>query len=203
MNPESFSSENIDFALSLSTPRCFFAKIDLKSAYRGVPINPFHSQLRGFRWSLVFGVKEFFVDNYLCFGLACAPAIFNKISCAIARHLRTLGFEIVVYLDDFLIIASDPVVCRAGQQTLLKILQDLGFEINWKKVIQPAQKIDFLGYVLDSVAEEVLLPYEKMAHLSTMAASLSKKNKVSKPPSGDFGPHVLCRMGNLRNPQFY
>lgn len=43
--------------------------------------------------------------NISCFGLACAPAIFDCVSFAIARMLDRRRFCIVVYLDDILIIS--------------------------------------------------------------------------------------------------
>ena len=51
---------------------------------------------------------EYFVDNRLCLGVSCAPAIFfNPISNAIVRMMARRGFPAIFnYLDDFLIIGN-------------------------------------------------------------------------------------------------
>lgn len=84
---ENFSFESIDDALSLSAPNCFYAFVVIEKPYRQVPVYPTHRQLQSFSWN--FGkTDEYFVDNCLSFGLACAPAIFHRISSAIARRMR-------------------------------------------------------------------------------------------------------------------
>lgn len=62
---------------------------------------PDHWQPHGFRWQLPGMPEQFFGDRFLCFGLATAPAVFNKIFCAIARMVQRSGHRIVSYLDDF------------------------------------------------------------------------------------------------------
>ena len=102
---EKFCFESIDDALQMSSPNCFFAVVDIKAAYRSVPVFPPHRQLQGFRWQFNGENEEhFYIDNFLCFGLANAPSIFNRISAAIVRMLRKRGHRVVAYLDDFLLI---------------------------------------------------------------------------------------------------
>ena len=44
---------------------------------------------------------------------------------------------VVVYLDEFLIIGSTEAACQAAFLCLLQLLQDLGFDISWHKVVHP------------------------------------------------------------------
>ena len=39
---------------------------------------------------------EYFVDNRLCFGVSCAPAIFNRLSNAIVRMMAQRGFHLLL-----------------------------------------------------------------------------------------------------------
>ena len=39
---------------------------------------------------------EYFGDNHLCFGLSCAPAIFNRLSNATVRMMSRRGFKAIV-----------------------------------------------------------------------------------------------------------
>ena len=87
---ESFRMNSIDTAVSVSTDNCFYAIVDIESAWRWVSVFPPHRELQGFRW--MFGPHdpsryEYFVDNRLCFGVSCTPAIFNRLSNAVVRMM--------------------------------------------------------------------------------------------------------------------
>ena len=120
---------SIDTAVSFSSRHCYYAIVDIESAWRWVPVYPPHRELQGFRW--MFGefdpsLYEFFVDNRLCFGLSCAPAIFNRLSNAIVRMMSRRSFTAVVnYLDDFLIICRTHAECQQGLATLISLLYSL------------------------------------------------------------------------------
>ena len=124
---------------------------------------------------------EYFVDNRLCFGLSCAPAIFNRLSNAIVRMMSRRGFTAIVnYLDDFLIIGNTYAEFQNGLATLINLLHSLGFNISWKKVISPAQRVTFLGIELDSSTMSIRLPADKLNRLNTLVTSFSDKVSASK-----------------------
>ena len=54
------------------------SKIDLKDAFRLIPINPSDWNLLGIQWR-----GKFYVDICLPFGLRSAPYLFNRLSQAI------------------------------------------------------------------------------------------------------------------------
>ena len=155
--------------------------MDIKAAYRAVPVFPPHRQLQGFRWKFDWERTEhYFVDNFLCFGLANAPAIFNRISTAIARFLRLKNHIVVVYLDDFLLIGSTYARCLESQNALLNLLQSLGFPICWEKLAAPAQRVQFLGIIIDSVHCRLELPQEKVQSLLLTLEGFRNRKKMSK-----------------------
>ena len=181
---ESFRMNSIDTAVSVSTSNCFYAIVDIESAWRWVPVFPPHRQLQGFR--RMFGQHDpsryqYFVDNRLCFGVSCAPAIFNRLSNAIVRMMARRGFHSVVnYLDDFLIIGNTQAECQQGLITLIRLLHSLGFNVSWKKVVSPSQRVTFLGIELDSTTMSLRLPSDKLDHLDTLVTSFSNKVSASK-----------------------
>lgn len=77
------------------------AKVDLKSAYRSVPISS-HSQ-RVTRLKRQFGKQTVYLrDTKLCFGSKLAPGIFHRLTQAVRGMLKRHGLAVtVVYLDDF------------------------------------------------------------------------------------------------------
>lgn len=124
---------------------------------------------------------HYYVDNRLCFGLSCAPFIFNRISNAIVRMMGRRGFRAVVnYLDDFL-IGSTQEECQRGLLTLINLLHYLGFNVSWRKVVSPTQRITFLGIELDSSIMSLRLPEDKLTLLTDLVNTFSHEASASKP----------------------
>ena len=177
---ESYRYKSIDDAIALMRPDCFFATVDIKSAYRWVPVYPPHRTLQGFRWAFN-GSYKYFTDNFLCFGLKNAPSIFHRISCALTRMMARNGFSnIVNYLDDFLIVASSREECLRAQLTLIHLLHSLGFQVNWSKLSGPSQSVKFLGIILDSIAMQAFVPEDKISALEDQLTFLISHRKASK-----------------------
>ena len=118
---ESFRMNSIDSAVSFSTPYCFYSIVYIESAWRWIPVFPPHPELQGFRW--MFGTHDssqyhYYVDNRLCFGLSCAPFIFNRISNAIVRMMARRGFRAVVNYRKSSIkppLSNKPPLFRGGK----------------------------------------------------------------------------------------
>ena len=73
-------------------------KIDLKSAYRIVPLHPQDQYLFGVTWD-----NWVYVDQALPFGLHSAPVIFTAVADAIGWALLEVGLHFHIhYLDEFL-----------------------------------------------------------------------------------------------------
>jgi len=140
---------------------------------------PPHRELQGFRW--MFGPHnpsqyQYFLNNRLCFGLSCAPSIFNRLSNAIVRVMHRRGFSCVInYLDHFLIIGKSRDDCQRALLSLINLLHSLGFKVSWKRVVSPAQRVTFLGIELDSQTLSLRLPEDKLHRLSEAVLSFSTK----------------------------
>ena len=177
---ESYRYKTIDDAIALMHPGCYFATVDIKSAYHWVPVYPPHRTLQGFRWAFN-GSYKFFTDNFLFFSLKNAPSIFHRISCAITRMMARKGFgNIVNYLDDFLIVASSREECLRAQLTLIHLLHSLGFQVSWSKLSGPSQRVKFLGIILVSIAMQASIPEDKISSLEDQLNFLLSKHKASK-----------------------
>ena len=73
-------------------------KLDLKDAYRIVPVHPADFPLPGIRWR-----ERVYIDRALPFGLRSAPKLFNAVADTIACVLSQHGItHLLHYLDDFL-----------------------------------------------------------------------------------------------------
>ena len=98
------------------------AKVDIKSAYRIVPVHSEDRALLGMLWD-----GALYVDSVLPFG--SAPKIFTAIADALEWRVKEEGVEVIFhYLDDFLIVAppdsTTALVLRLPREKLrdLKLL---------------------------------------------------------------------------------
>ena len=137
------------------------AKLDLKDAYFTILI---HKEDKAF---LKFSFKgKIYQFKCLLFGLACAPWVFTKILKPLAAQLR----QLIVYIDDILFPAESNEMARDHVMGLLYLLENLGFVISKLKcVLDPMQIIEFLGFSVNSVQQELSLPARKVKKIRAKA----------------------------------
>ena len=163
---ERFSYQSIQDAVDLTKPGYYYAKVDLANAYRSVRIHPSNYSATGLKWTFAGESKpRWMIDRSLPFGARASPFHFNKLSQAVRDMMQRRGFQVVAYLDDFLIVAPTYATCLAGLNTLISLLRKLGFHINYSKVEGPLQRIVFLGLVLDSVNRTLEIPQPKLQEM--------------------------------------
>lgn len=152
-----FKLEDYRTALKLITPNCFLTSIDLKDAYFLLPIDSHYRKYLRFRFGA--NLYEF---TCLPFGLNIAPYIFTKLMKPVAKALRQKGIISVFYLDDILLINNTQNKCIKNTKITLKLLQTLGFKVNFKKSnLIPQQEIKFLGFLYNTMSMTISLPNEK------------------------------------------
>jgi hypothetical protein len=143
--PQKFSSENITSALGLISSKDHMVTVDLKDGFFHVPVHERDQQYLGIEWN-----GQYYVFQALPFGLNVSPYYFQKVVRCVIQALRAKGLRIMVYVDDFLLMAPRGLALQ--QKTLLvTTLRQLGFIINWSKsMLVPDSKVTFLGHILDS-----------------------------------------------------
>ena len=138
------------------------AKVDVKSAYRNIPVHPEDRWMMGMMWE-----GALYIDTCLPFGLRSAPKIFTAIADAVEWILQREGASgIMHYLDDFLVVgAPNPSECAATLTTLLRVFDRLGLPVALEKLEGPLSCLVFLGFELDSEAMTIRLPQLKLREL--------------------------------------
>ena len=152
-----FKMEDLHCLKYLLQENDFLCKIDLKDAYFLVPLCMSSRKCVRFGW--LGNLYEFLC---LCFGLGPAPRIFPKLLKVPIALLRRLNICLVIYLDGIVLMGRTEEILMS-RNTLIFLLQHLGFVINLKKsVLTPSQQIEFLGLTIDTYTMTVALTEEKM-----------------------------------------
>ena len=165
------------------------AKLDLKSAYRKIPVHPNDQMLLGIEWA---GVT--YIDKALPFGLRSAPKIFSAIADALTWAMIQAGVHTVIhYLDDFFFCSSaDSEECARSLSIATSLCERLNVPVAPKKVYGPATTLCFLkGCIeIDSRAQELRLPQEKLHRLKELLGQWSGRKVATK-------QQLQCLLGHL------
>ena len=135
------------------------AKIDIKSAYRLVPVSPLDRPLLGITWR-----GQYYIDARLPFGLRSAPKIFNAIADVLEWCFRHEGVALVDhYLDDFIILGPPNCEnCARDLRIIREVSTALGIPLAEEKCEGPCTVLTFLGIQIDTVRMSLSLPAEKL-----------------------------------------
>ena len=144
------------------------AKLDIKQAYRNVPVCPDDRILLGMAWE-----GRVYIDKTLPFGLRSAPMLFSAIAEALAWIMRKEGASIVFnYIDDYFTLGKpNSSECRKNLSAMIETCNKAGFPVEESKLLGPVTCIPFLGLELDSVTLQIRLPQEKLTRLLDLLAA--------------------------------
>ena len=145
IKPTHFRMETIRYILPLLRRGEWATSIDLSDAYLHIPIHPEHRKF------LMFELEgKFYKFQALPFGLSTAPRVFTRVARVVGAHLRRMGINIFMYLDDWLIVAGSESLAARDTQRVLDVTQSLGWIVNREKSdLTPSQRPVFLGTILD------------------------------------------------------
>ena len=169
------------------------AKLDIKSAYRLVPIHPSDRPLLGMVWR-----GDIYVDMMLPFGLRSAPKIFTAIADALEWCIRQRGVRFIAhYLDDFVTFGPPgSSECQRNVQVILETCKELGVPLADEKQEGPTTKLTLLGIQIDTEEATLSLPPEKLLRLQQEVAKwVARKSCTRKELESLLGTlQFACRV---------
>lgn len=143
------------------------AKLDLREAYRMVPVHPQDRLFLGMQWR-----GKVYIDTTLPFSLHLAPKIFSAIPDGLVWVIHAKGFTHTLhYLDDFLLLGpADTSCCTESLCTTISLCKELGVPIAEEKTEGPASSITFLGIEINTVSQQLRLPQSILLELKSLLA---------------------------------
>ncbi|KAK3084124.1 hypothetical protein FSP39_008557 [Pinctada imbricata] len=158
--------------------RCaIIARLDIKSAFRLIPINPSDFELLGFKIS-----DYFFVDKCLPFGCSISCNLFEKFANFLEWQfkLRFNTNNVVHYLDDFLLAGeSNTLNCQLSMKQFSSLCEELGIPLAVEKTLGPSTVLAFLGLEIDTNLMCVRIPDDKLNKLKEELSRMLNKKKTT------------------------
>ena len=171
-----------------SLPDTLLAKVDIKHAFRLLPVHPADRHLT-MEWK-----QSIYIDTCLPFGLRSAPKLFNILADLLYWVTTQQGVTFLMhYFDDFLMFGpSDSPVCHLN--TFTQVCDELGIPLATEKLEGPSTSLTFLGIIKTSGSEsrprkvELVSAHKKNA--TTTESILHITMKLVKTPTKQ--PYRIC-----------
>lgn len=141
-------------------PGAFLWKTDLSRAYRQLRSDPCDTPLLCFKYKGLY-----FADLCPSFGARLSGAACQRTTSALAYIMRSSGHHILVYLDDFCGAAPDLIKAKKAYTAITDLCAHLGLQLAPEKCTPPSQRLEWLGFLVDTVAMTVTIPAKKLAEI--------------------------------------
>ena len=170
---------NIRNAIPYLFSGAFMFKIDIDSAFRQVPIHSDDTKYFHYFW---FG--RFFRDLRTPFGARNSPGTFNRLTAIVRLIMLSLGYDILIFVDDFW-GCGDLTVSSRTFATLFALLVELGLPPSEKpdKTVAPTQQLTWLGFVIRTFCNSpasITADPEKIKRLKAKLYMMTKTRSASK-----------------------
>ena len=153
-------------------------KIDLKSAFRQLPVRREDWHLLGVHWQ-----GSWYVDKCLPFGLRSSPALFDRLASAIEWIMRhNYGIQhLIHYLDDFFTAgpAGSPV-CFQNMAKMNEVCRSVNAPTKVEKEEGPSTSLTFLGILLDTTSMQASISVERKTELLKAIEDMRGKRTCTK-----------------------
>ena len=170
-----FKMESLSDVLKTIKTDVWMANSDLKDAFFTVPVHISHQKYFKFGW-----FQNFYKFLGMPNGDSDAMRIFTKIRKSVFGHLRNQGHIFLIFVDDSYLQGDTKHECMNNIIATIDFFSSLGFSIHTgKSVLIPTQKVEFLGFLIDSKNMKISLTNKKTEHLTLKI----KKFLVNKSPN--------------------
>ncbi len=135
----------------------YLYSVDIRAAYRNLLCCP--------RAYALFNIKfdgKFYVDRALPFGARWSARNCQRVTDAITWIMSKQGHSLLNYIDDFVGWSDNLKSAQQGYEMLRQLLKDLGLPEAVEKSQPPSNKVTWLGYIIDTKANELRIPPAKL-----------------------------------------
>lgn len=158
-----FRYASVDDAVNLSSPNCWYGKLDLSNCFLSFPLHPDVVPYFTFRFD-----GQLYQFTRMPFGLTTAPLVCTQLLSVVAFAIRRAIKRFVRYLDDFLFLADSREALSRALTAAQQIFADFGLVVNPSKTEGPVQSITFLGIEINSIEQTLACTADRIAELRAL-----------------------------------
>ncbi len=182
ISKEEFPTEYVHFDVATALVRkmgrgCLLSKVDIKHAFRLLPVRPKDWPLLVYFWE-----GKYYVDLKLPFGARSSPSIFTDFAdllCWIFSN--NYGLVIIHYADDYLLFTTNCIfLAEKNLETLLQVFDSLDVPVATDKLIGPSSKIVYLGIEIDTVDFTLSIPQAKVSEVISVLPTWCDRRTCKK-----------------------
>lgn len=157
-------------------PGCLLTKLDVKAAFKRVPVRPEDRALLGLQWR-----DKYYYERVLPFGLRTSGYRWEMYAAALHFFFeKHVGVRICIhYVDDFLLVAppGEQSAAEAQRDAVESMCETLGATLERKKRVGPTTCLEFLGIELDTERMQMRLTEARVAALRALLADVGKPQR--------------------------
>lgn len=166
-----FTCATVHDEARLLKPGAYMGGIDLERYYNQLTLSEADAELIG-----VFLPRDlsdphceeggYYKAVKAVFGVSCFPFYGATVSSCLSALLWEEGIPNIFMTDDFRVFGDTEAECQARLDRAVEIILSLGLRLQEIKIMPPAQRMPFMGILMDSVARRMSLPPHKGANYS-------------------------------------
>ena len=157
---------------------CLMSKLDIKHAYRLLPVRSDQWHLLAYFWE-----GNYYVDMVLPFGLRSSGGIFNHFAnlvCWIINHKYGVT-NLIHYSDDFFLVGAKDVALAEKELAIVKqAFQDMGIPLATDKIEGPSTEMIYLGILINSKDLTIAITPDRYSDITSVLPKWMSRRTCTK-----------------------
>lgn len=150
-------------------------KADLAQAYRQLRADPIDAPLLCIQFQ-----NKIYIDKCPPFGCRSSSAACQRVANALSFLMAGKQHHCLAYLDDFAGCCADIQQARQAFNYFKQLALHLGIQLSHHKCTEPATKVEWLGYFIDTEKMTVSIPAEKLKEVVEECGTWFHKKRATK-----------------------
>ena len=164
----------------------YLATLDISRAYKNFTSDPLDWPLLCLAWG-----GRYFCDVSLPFGARASSFHMQSVANAIVDILAHKGIKAFMYLDDIILVSPNRHKALHDYSQARELLQLLALPEACDKSQPPAQRVKWLGIIIDTNEMTLTIPEDKLQQVLAQVSKHSKARSMSQKQLRSMLGHLL------------
>ena len=193
-----FKMETLESIVQLVKPGSYMVSIDLESSFYSINVHPDYR-----KYLKVLCLGKIYSFQKLPMGYAQSPLQFCKLMKVPLTYLRSqYGYTNAAFVDDLFLVEDTYDFAKKSSVDTVLTLQFLGYTVNVPKSgLEPKQKKEHLGLILNSIEMSVTITQDKVNKMIDLSQKILAMDQVQiRTLASLIGQMNAARLATLYGP---